>query len=164
MVILSLVSFTFPSTRPSPNRIMQIIPSCKLQKARVQGEVWAVQVPMIKWASLGWEEIKTTISEELHSAPRFSEEEFELMGGCCSAQTWALKWTWPSFAFPQGTQSPALKSTPNGKVPSCYVHSWLNSISLVQIRILFVKQFLHDASVNCSIDGYAWRLPFSFLL
>lgn len=34
---------------------------------------------MIKWTSLGWEEIETTISEELHSAPRFSEE-FELMG------------------------------------------------------------------------------------
>lgn len=33
---------------------------------------------MTKWTSLAWEEIKTIISEVLHSVPRLSEK-FELM-------------------------------------------------------------------------------------
>lgn len=56
---------------------MQIILSCQQQKARGQGEVWSAQVPMTKWTSLVWEEIKATVSGVLHPAPPLREKELK---------------------------------------------------------------------------------------
>lgn len=159
--VLFLVSLTFPLARSSPNRVVQIIPSHKLQEARGQGEVWAAQVPQKDKPGLGRNQSHTI--RRMAFGPLVQWEGVWTHGDTTVQQSPGLcNWLYPTLPFPR-TPSPALKS-PNGKVPSLYVYSWLSGFSRVQIGVVFVKLFLHNASVSCPVGSYAWSLPSSFLL